>query len=202
MMYWRNGDWNWAAWVAMTASMVLFWGSSPGSLSSSCAGRAATTTVPKMSWPTASPVARSTMTSTSVDEHQRDRAPPSPRTTAFPDDRARRPRNVLRDCGQRHRSAPRPPAGGRVISDAHALLEIGRVDAISQAELGARLRLEKSTVSRPVRFLEERGWVARQRSAVDGRVDELSLTKEGSKVTRDLARARPRTTPRHPSGRS
>jgi putative membrane protein len=26
MMYWGNGDWNWAAWVAMTASMVLFWG--------------------------------------------------------------------------------------------------------------------------------------------------------------------------------
>ncbi len=24
MMYWGNGDWNWAAWVAMTASMV-FW---------------------------------------------------------------------------------------------------------------------------------------------------------------------------------
>lgn len=26
MMYWGSGDWNWAAWVAMTASMVLFWG--------------------------------------------------------------------------------------------------------------------------------------------------------------------------------
>lgn len=26
MMYWGNGDWNWTAWVAMTASMVLFWG--------------------------------------------------------------------------------------------------------------------------------------------------------------------------------
>ena len=26
MMYWGNGDWNGAAWLAMTASMVLFWG--------------------------------------------------------------------------------------------------------------------------------------------------------------------------------
>lgn len=26
MMYWGNGDWNWAAWLAMTVSMVLFWG--------------------------------------------------------------------------------------------------------------------------------------------------------------------------------
>ena len=26
MMYWGNGDWNWAAWLMMTASMVLFWG--------------------------------------------------------------------------------------------------------------------------------------------------------------------------------
>ena len=25
-MYWGNGDWNWAAWLVMTASMVLFWG--------------------------------------------------------------------------------------------------------------------------------------------------------------------------------
>jgi putative membrane protein len=26
MMYWGNGDWNWAAWLAMSGSMVLFWG--------------------------------------------------------------------------------------------------------------------------------------------------------------------------------
>jgi hypothetical protein len=26
MMYWGNGDWNWTAWVAMTTSMVVFWG--------------------------------------------------------------------------------------------------------------------------------------------------------------------------------
>ena len=26
MMYWGSGDWNWAAWLMMTASMVLFWG--------------------------------------------------------------------------------------------------------------------------------------------------------------------------------
>jgi putative membrane protein len=26
MMYWGNGNWSWAAWIAMTASMVLFWG--------------------------------------------------------------------------------------------------------------------------------------------------------------------------------
>ena len=25
-MYWGSGDWNWAAWLMMTASMVLFWG--------------------------------------------------------------------------------------------------------------------------------------------------------------------------------
>ena len=79
-------------------------------------------------------------------------------------------------------------------------MEIGRDDAISQAELGARLRLEKSTVSRLVRLLEQRGWVARQRSAVNGRVDELSLTKEGSKVTRDLGRARARSPGRTSEG--
>lgn len=25
MMYW-NGDWNWGAWLGMTAMMVVFWG--------------------------------------------------------------------------------------------------------------------------------------------------------------------------------
>jgi len=99
--------------------------------------------------------------------------------------------SLVRACGLH--SPDRTPCGQPVsISDAHALMEIGRDDAISQAELGSRLRLEKSTVSRLVRLLEERGWVARQRSASDGRVDELSLTKAGAKVNRDLARARAR----------
>lgn len=26
MMYWGNGDWSWTAWMAMSISMVLFWG--------------------------------------------------------------------------------------------------------------------------------------------------------------------------------
>lgn len=26
MMYWGDNSWNWAAWLAMTLSMVVFWG--------------------------------------------------------------------------------------------------------------------------------------------------------------------------------
>ncbi len=26
MMYWGNGDWSWTTWMAMSMSMVLFWG--------------------------------------------------------------------------------------------------------------------------------------------------------------------------------
>lgn len=26
MMWWWNGDWNWAAWLTMTVSMLVFWG--------------------------------------------------------------------------------------------------------------------------------------------------------------------------------
>lgn len=82
-------------------------------------------------------------------------------------------------CGQ--------PVG---VADAYTLMELARTDGLSQNELAARLRLEKSTVSRLVGQLEQRGWVARTRDAHDGRVRVLQLTAAGRTVATDLAAAR------------
>ena len=76
------------------------------------------------------------------------------------------------------------------VSEAHALLELSREPELSQAALGQRLRLEKSTVSRLIGQLRERGWVARTRDPVDGRVVRLHLTEQGRAVAAQVAAAR------------
>lgn len=76
------------------------------------------------------------------------------------------------------------------VSEAHALLELSRPAAPSQAELGDCLRLEKSTVSRLVTQLEARGWVERGRDAVDGRVVRLRLTERGRQTAARVNAAR------------
>jgi DNA-binding MarR family transcriptional regulator len=89
-----------------------------------------------------------------------------------------------------HRPEQTPCGQPVPISDAHALMELGRQDTLAQHDLCTRLGLEKSTVSRLVRQLEERGWVERQRSVADGRVTLLSLTSAGRQANERLARAR------------
>jgi DNA-binding MarR family transcriptional regulator len=69
-------------------------------------------------------------------------------------------------------------------------MELAHGIPLSQNELAARLQLEKSTVSRLVGILESRGWIARVRSAQDGRARELRLTDSGRQMTTDLAEAR------------
>src|SRR5581483_6584151 len=77
----------------------------------------------------------------------------------------------------------RTPCGAPIsVGEAQALFEIARSSGISQNELAARLRLEKSTVSRLARMLENRGWLDRLRDAGDSRWLQLSLTPAGSKV--------------------
>ncbi len=84
------------------------------------------------------------------------------------------------------------PCGEPVsVAEAHALMELSREDGpLVQKELAARLRLEKSTVSRLVGMLEERGWVGRCRSPKDGRALEVSLTEAGRKAAAEIAGAR------------
>ncbi len=83
------------------------------------------------------------------------------------------------------------PCGKPVsVAEAHALMELSRTETLVQKELASQLRLEKSTVSRLVRILEDRGWVERSRSPHDGRAVELRLTEAGKRAAAGLAEAR------------
>ena len=85
----------------------------------------------------------------------------------------------------------RTPCGQPVSpSVAHALTELAERPSATQTELGGRLRLEKSTVSRLVSQLEDRGWVERRRAAYDGRAMLLSLTDQGRDLAAQIATSR------------
>ena len=75
------------------------------------------------------------------------------------------------------------PCGRPVsVAEAHALMKPSRAQTLVQKELASRLRLEKSTVSRLVGMLKDRGWVERSRSPQDGRAVELRLTGAGRRT--------------------
>jgi DNA-binding MarR family transcriptional regulator len=76
------------------------------------------------------------------------------------------------------------------VSEAHALSEVERHGRLSQTELSARLRLDKSTVSRLVKKLEKVGWFLRERVDPDNRVVVLRLSPQGQAVASRLTAAR------------
>ncbi len=86
----------------------------------------------------------------------------------------------------------RTPCGTPVpVSEAYALAELDRDGGLTQQTLAARLRLEKSTVSRLVGQLVGRGWVQRaKRGDSDARLVWLELTESGRKAAAELAAAR------------
>lgn len=90
-----------------------------------------------------------------------------------------------------HRPEETPCGKPVSVAEAHALMELSRGDGTPvQKELAARLRLEKSTVSRLVGMLEGRGWVERRRCPADGRAFEVRLTGAGRKAAAEIAAAR------------
>ena len=68
------------------------------------------------------------------------------------------------------------------LSAVHAIIEIGYGDGVSASALGQRLLLEKSTVSRLLRSLIERGEVHEARSTRDSRMKTLHLTGQGRRT--------------------
>jgi DNA-binding MarR family transcriptional regulator len=83
------------------------------------------------------------------------------------------------------------PCGQPVsIGEAHALLEIAREPGLTQNGLAARLRLEKSTVSRIAGMLEGRGWIRRVRDERDARFIRLHLTRRGINAGATIAASR------------
>ena len=83
------------------------------------------------------------------------------------------------------------PCGQPVtVAEAYALTELARCGSMPQSMLVERLNLAKSTVSRMVQQLVQRGWVERLPNPADGRSKLLQLTKEGVRITSDIERAR------------
>ncbi len=89
-----------------------------------------------------------------------------------------------------HRPGETPCGRSVPIAEAHALLELSRTPRLTQQELAERLNLQKSTVSRLVSNLHERGWIHRHRCERDRRAYELSLSDSGTAAAADLAEAR------------
>jgi DNA-binding MarR family transcriptional regulator len=67
------------------------------------------------------------------------------------------------------------------LSEIMALGELAS-GPLTQNELGERLALDKSTVSRLAGAMEERGWIARERDPVNRRYARISLTDAGRAV--------------------
>ena len=60
-------------------------------------------------------------------------------------------------------------------------------DAMTQVQLGEKLCLEKSSVSRLVNGLERRGWIVRTKSKDDSRQKLVSVTKKAVKTAEQCA---------------
>ncbi len=87
--------------------------------------------------------------------------------------------------------AERTPCSQPVsVSEAHALMELANDAPFSQQVLGGRLNLEKSTVSRLVKQLEQNNWIKRERGKKDKRMLLLSLSPKGTEVAACVQAAR------------
>ncbi len=83
------------------------------------------------------------------------------------------------------------PCGEPVpVAEAHAIMDLAANGPLNHGELAARLRLEKSTVSRLVGQLEKRQWIERAHAGHDRRVVQIRLTAAGKRTAERLARAR------------
>jgi DNA-binding MarR family transcriptional regulator/GNAT superfamily N-acetyltransferase len=73
-------------------------------------------------------------------------------------------------------------------SAVHAIIEIGNHDGLTAGELGQTLRLEKSSISRMLARLVDRGLVSELASETDGRAKILILTPSGRALLADIDR--------------
>lgn len=72
------------------------------------------------------------------------------------------------------------------LSEVYALNILAERQPVSQQDLGAALLLEKSSVTRLVQQLEQRGWVSRERDPRDNRLRMLRLTALGAQMTEQM----------------
>lgn len=88
-----------------------------------------------------------------------------------------------------HRPDQVPTGFSLSLSEMFALLALSAEAPISQQVLAEQLHLEKSTVSRLVKHLEQRGWVKRVRDLHDTRMFRLQLSDAGHKQASHLAKS-------------
>ena len=83
------------------------------------------------------------------------------------------------------------PCGAPVpVSEAHALAVLAEDGPLPQRGLSEALGLTKSTVSRLVDQLEQRGWARRATGDGDARQRLVGLTTEGAKAAESIAARR------------
>lgn len=79
------------------------------------------------------------------------------------------------------------PFGHTSLSEAWALMELADGEPLTQRDLGERLDLEKSTVSRLVVAMERKGLITRRRNPENRRFAEVAITAHGREVADHLA---------------
>jgi DNA-binding MarR family transcriptional regulator len=117
----------------------------------------------------------------------RGREQPAQRASPFPDDLiSSLLRRLVRSGGLLE---PDGLVGGHAsLSEILALRELAESPGLAQNDLAERLGLEKSTVSRLVAGMEQRGWVGRHRDQSNRRFLRLSLTHEGMDVAHRIGK--------------
>ncbi len=88
-----------------------------------------------------------------------------------------------------HRPDQVPTGFSLSLSEMFALMALSAEAPMSQQALAEQLHLEKSTVSRLITHLEQRGWVKRVRDLHDTRIFRLQLSDAGHEQASRLARS-------------
>ncbi len=88
-----------------------------------------------------------------------------------------------------HRPDQVPTGFSLSLSEMFALMALSAEAPMSQQALAEQLHLEKSTVSRLIKHLEQRGWVKRVRDLHDTRVFQLHLSAAGHEQACRLAKS-------------
>ena len=88
-----------------------------------------------------------------------------------------------------HRPDQVPTGFSLSLSEVFALIALSAEAPMSQQVLAEQLHLEKSTVSRLIKHLEQRGWVKRVRDLHDTRMFRLHLSEAGHEQASRLARS-------------
>lgn len=98
---------------------------------------------------------------------------------------------MLREVARLYTRAQRQVADccGSGSTQCHLLVELGRAGPLAPSELGQRLALEKSWVSRAVDALVGRGWVSKAAHPSDARSWLVTLTPEGKAQADELNRS-------------